>query len=278
MKKKIITVSCLAVLSLVACGTAIETVNDNVVLESVENQILNDNVEVTITSTPTPVPTLTSTPIPTSTPTPTNTPIPTATSTPTPSESENSNSDYNDDTHFTDAPVEDTGKTREEVIEENNQEAQEEVEKAEEKAEQNPDLPKADTSMYTDKDLKPIADYSGITVDELRNKTQAEFDAISNQWMASLLSGIIPGGNSGGSSGSSNQQDEEYGNGWENPEDEWEVDPDMIPDFSSWGDAPAGGMSDGGSNQQDDEDGKWAPSGLPEFDFSSWGDAPAGGM
>ena len=80
MKKKIITVSFgLAVLSLVACGTAIETVNDNVVLESVENQILNDNVEVTITSTPTPVPTLTSTPIPTSTPTPTNTPTPTPT-------------------------------------------------------------------------------------------------------------------------------------------------------------------------------------------------------
>ena len=232
MKKKIITVSCLAVLSLVSCGTAIETVNDNVVLETVENQILNDNVEVTITSTPTPVPTLTSTPIPTSTPTPTNTPIPTAT--PTASESENNNSGYNDDTHFTDAPVEDTGKTREEVIEENNQEAQEELEKAEEEYKQNPDLPKADTSMYTDKDLKPIADYSGITVDELRAKTQAEFDAISNQWMASLLSGIIPGGNSGDSSN--------------------------------------------GSNQQDDEDGKWAPSGLPEFDFSSWGDAPAGGM
>ena len=65
--------------------------------------------------------------------------------------------------------------------------------------------------MYTDEDLKPIADYSGITVDELRAKTQAEFDAISNQWMASLLSGIIPGGNSGGSSGGSNQQDDEDG-------------------------------------------------------------------
>ena len=223
MKKKIITVSFgLAVLSLVSCGTAIETVNDNVVLESVENQILNDNVEVTITSTPTPVPTLTSTPIPTSTPTPTNTPIPTAT--PTPSESENDNSGYKDDTNFTDAPVEDTGKTREEVIEENNQEAQEEVEKAEEEAKQNPDLPKADTSMYTDKDLEPIADYSGITVDELRNKTQAEFDAISNQWMASLLSGIIPGGNSGGSSGGSNQQDDDY--------EKWE-DENGIPGFTS---------------------------------------------
>ena len=247
MKKKIITVSCLAVLSLVSCGTATETVNDNVVLESVENQILNDNVEVTITSTPTPVPTLTSTPIPTSTPTPTNTPIPTATSTPTPSESaneddNNNNSDYNDDTHFTDAPVEDTGKTREEVIEENNQEAQEEVEKAEEEAKQNPDLPKADTSMYTDEALAPMATFKGITVDELRNKTQAEFDAISNQWMASLLSGIIPGGNSGGSSGGSNQQDDEI----YDPEADWGSladDPDVeVFDKSSKGDTIAGGM------------------------------------
>ena len=250
MKNKAIKVlSCLAVVALIGGVTIAFNGNKNdVSAESMGTKISTDDVETTstpvptLTSTPsptleptaTPIPTLTSTPIPTSTPTPT--------ATPTPSESENDNSGYNDDTHFTDAPVEDTGKTREEVIEENNQEAQEEVEKAEEEAKQNPDLPKADTSMYTDKDLKPIADYSGITVDELRAKTQAEFDAISNQWMASLLSGIIPGGNSGGSSGGSNQQDEEYGNGWENPEDEWEVDPDMIPDFSGWGDAPAGGM------------------------------------
>ena len=129
-----------------------------------------------------------------------------------------------------------------EVIEENNQEAQEEVEKAEEEAKQNPELPKADTSMYTDEALEPMATFKGITVDELRNKTQAEFDAISNQWMASLLSGIIPGGNSGGSSGSSNQQDDEI----YDPEADWgslSDNPNIgVFDFSSWGDAPAGGM------------------------------------
>ena len=264
-QKRIAVISCLTVVVLVAgIAIAFNGNKNDVSAESMGTKISTDGMETTSTpvptltstpsptleptATPTPVPTLTSTPIPTSTPTPTNTPIPTATSTPTPSESaneddNNSGSDYNDDTHFTDAPVEDTGKTREEVIEENNQEAQEEVEKAEEEAKQNPDLPKADTSMYTDEALAPMATFKGITVDELRNKTQAEFDAISNQWMASLLSGIIPGGNSGGSSGSSNQQDDTFGNGWENPEDEWENDSNASGfDKSSWGDAPAGGM------------------------------------
>ena len=251
-QKRIAVISCLTVVVLVAgIAIAFNGNKNDVSAESMGTKISTDDVETTstpvptLTSTPSPTlePTATATPIPTSTPTPTltSTPKPTATSTPTPtpSESENSNSGYNDDTNFTDAPVEDTGKTREEVIEENNQEAQEEVEKAEEKAEQNPDLPKADTSMYTDEDLKPIADYSGITVDELRAKTQAEFDAISNQWMASLLSGIIPGGNSGGSSGGSNQQDDEdvlHENGSVAPP----TDPSRVPQLDFGG--AAGGM------------------------------------
>ena len=247
MKNKAIKVlSCLVVVVLV--GGVVIACNNNVSAESMGTEISMDDIKATetpvptLTSTPsptleptaTPIPTLTSTPIPTSTPTPT--------ATPTASENGNNNSDYNDDINFTDVPVEDTGKTREEVIEENNQEAQEEVEKAEEEAKQNPDLSKADTSMYTDKDLKPIADYSGITVDELRAKTQAEFDAISNQWMASLLSGIIPGGNSGGSSGSSNQQDDEV----YDPEADWGSladDPDVgVFEFDEDEDWVAGGM------------------------------------
>ena len=222
MKNKAIKVlSCLAVVALV--GGVVIACNNNVSAESMGTEISMDDIKATetpvptLTSTPsptleptaTPIPTLTSTPIPTSTPTPT--------ATPTASENGNNNSDYNDDTHFTDAPVEDTGKTREEVIEENNQEAQEEVEKAEEKAEQNPDLPKADTSDYEYEDLKKIADFKGITVDALIAKTQEEFDAMEEEYLTYTLFGALTDLDK--SSGSSNQQDDTFGNGWENPED-----------------------------------------------------------
>ena len=257
MKNKAIKViSCLAVVALI--GGVVIACNNNVSAESMGTEISMDDIKATETpvptltstpsptleptATPTPVPTLTSTPIPTNTPTPTNTPIPTATSTPTPSE--NDNSDYNDDTHFTDAPVEkeeDTNTEVEEKVEEIKQETSEKVDKAEEKAEQNPDLPKADTSDYEYDDLKKIADFKGITVDELKNKTQEEFDAMEEEYLTHTLFGAAfnPGssssGNPGSSSSGSNQQDDE--------DDKWDMDPDMMPDgFDEDVDWVAGGM------------------------------------
>ena len=91
--------------------------------------------------------------------------------------------------------------------------------------------------------LKLYADFKGITVEALREKTQAEFDVIIKEYWADWVNNFINSDdNSGGGSGN---------NG-------------------------GGSSSNGGGSSSNEEDDKWADTGLevPELDFGG----AAGGM
>ena len=265
MKNKAIKVlSCLAVVALV--GGVVIACNNNVSAESMGTEISMDDVKATetpvptLTSTPSPTlePTATATPIPTSTPTPTltSTPIPTATVTPIPSENENTDEENTGNgegisSNYTDGNrmdrEEENAKIQED-IDKHTEELREESNKVAEEDKKNDNKSELDLSMFTDDDLKAVAEFAEISLDDLKHLSEDAFKELYTNWFISKSLNKYGGGNTGGSSsgntgGSSNQQDDTFGNGWENPEDEWADDPNVsgfeLSDPEEW---MAGGM------------------------------------